>query len=191
MTHYLCGHCGEISKSENWLAFRWDDQGKNLLAAGPRDSDPLIRCPICEYDHKDGAAGDPGVWMNTRVELEKERRKVLGLTAQSWLEYWKDRAACAERQRDGNAKQIKDQVRRKRSTRFHTERFRLCVKDLLKALEQVEMNDKTTYTYSGANSFNRDGRKSNSGRWATPGEIAHAAILRAQKSTKATSDGRY
>lgn len=190
MTHYLCGQCGELSKSANWLAFRWDDQGENLLAAGSQDSDPLIRCPICEYDHKD-ADDDPGVWMGTRLEMENERRQVVETLGDFWLDYWKDRAARAERQRDGNAKQIKDQVRRKRATRFHSELFRLCVKDLLKALEQVEMNDKTTYTYSGADSFNRDGRKSNSGRWATPAEIARAAILRAQKSTKATSDGRY
>lgn len=93
---YLCGQCGEVSYADDWLAFKYDDEGE-LIPAEEGDSDPIIRCPICKTDHKD-ADDDSGVWDGTRKAMYAERETQLSnpIMADVWIDFWKERATLAD-----------------------------------------------------------------------------------------------
>lgn len=152
--HYLCGNCGEITLAAGWLAFKYNDAGE-LIAAEDSCQDPVIRCPVCKRDHQD-IDDAPGVWDGTLVELQAEHRGLLPTYGKFWLLYWHDHARFLE----------------------------VLQLDLVVALEAVSRNDKTAYDYHGEGSFNREGRRPDSGRWSTPRELANDALAILREKSK-------
>jgi hypothetical protein len=89
---YLCGECGEVSYADDWFAFKYDEEGENLIPAESGDSDPILRCPVCKTDLRD-SDGSAAIWGGTRKEMyaERETQVANSIMADSWIGFWKDR----------------------------------------------------------------------------------------------------
>lgn len=85
--YQLCGQCGSISHESKWDYLKPDDEG-GLIPAGPRDEDPIMRCPACGHDHVDDDSG-PGLYGGMYEEMERDRLLTLEESpdlAQTWAD---------------------------------------------------------------------------------------------------------
>lgn len=48
---YLCSECYQISDSDAWIGFNWNDEHTELIPA--IDDPTFVRCPCCKFDHSD------------------------------------------------------------------------------------------------------------------------------------------
>lgn len=61
---YLCCNCGTIAPADMFAALKLDLDSGEIVDAGPDDYDPILRCPLCKHDHRDGDYG-PGLYDGT------------------------------------------------------------------------------------------------------------------------------
>lgn len=81
-TFVLCFNCGSVTSEKTWEYLKWNyetedaDGGQKLVPVEEGDSDPLMRCPNCQWVHKDDDA-NPGIMIGTEFEMRTERRRAV------------------------------------------------------------------------------------------------------------------
>lgn len=86
---YLCFNCGGIAPYTDWTFWQYDEDYLFLVPAPLDGSDPICRCPYCEWNHIDDP-GNPGIQDGTREELYVEREKAAVDSFYPYAADWSD-----------------------------------------------------------------------------------------------------
>lgn len=81
---YLCCNCGGVAPADYFEALRWDDEGE-LVPAPDGWEDPILRCPVCRWEHTDDDS-NPGLYDGTFDEMQKQRAELAADL--SYAELW-------------------------------------------------------------------------------------------------------
>jgi hypothetical protein len=73
---YLCCGCGEISPASAFTPLKWDEEHEHLVPIEPGDTDPILRCPRCDWEHTDDDA-NPGLYDGDRDLVEQLRQHLV------------------------------------------------------------------------------------------------------------------
>lgn len=88
VAHYLCFNCGGIAPQDDFAMLKWDDDG-DLVPIESGDYDPILRCPVCQWNHTDDDS-NPGLGdgdgRGTREACEAERVEALADFGDAWAD---------------------------------------------------------------------------------------------------------
>lgn len=71
--HYLCCNCGFITRHERWDLLKFDEDEEEFVPVEQGDSDPFMRCPVCQWIHIDDDSG-PGIFDGPFYACQLERK---------------------------------------------------------------------------------------------------------------------
>ncbi len=84
----LCGECGTISHVDAFEYLTRDLDTDRLRPTRLGEQDPVIRCPICRYDHRDDDTGC--LWSGTFAQMNQERADCLNPVGRYDYDYSED-----------------------------------------------------------------------------------------------------
>lgn len=88
LTHHLCCVCGTISLERDWTYWHHNldeatEEETPWVPARAGESDPMVRCPACKWEHRDTDDGS-GYYEGTLAEMEAQRAEDEPDCAESW-----------------------------------------------------------------------------------------------------------